>query len=155
MTSKNMKAFLDMISHSEGTYNLGDRGYNCICGGSLFNNGFLDHPRIVVDLPKLGIKSTAAGKFQILARYYDVYKKQLNLQDFSPDSQDKIAIQLIKECKATVDIENGDIKTAIQKCKSRWASLPDISTGKSDYGQRAESVDVLLAAYTKAGGTLA
>jgi muramidase (phage lysozyme) len=144
-----------MISHSEGTDRYGkDNEYRVLVGGNLFTS-YKDHPRIVVDLPKLGIKSTAAGKFQILARYYDVYKKQLKLPDFSPDSQDKIAIQLIRECHAIDDVEKGDIKTAIQKCKSRWASLPDISTGKSDYGQRAESVDVLLVTYTKAGGVLA
>ena len=149
MISKNMKAFLSMISHSEGTDRYGkENGYNVVVGGTLFT-GYKDHPRIVVDLPKLGIKSSAAGRYQILARYYDVYKKQLKLPDFSPDSQDKIAIQLIKECKAVDDIERGNIKSAIVKCKSRWASLPG-----AGYGQYEHTESVLLAAYSKAGGAI-
>lgn len=147
--SSNMKAFLTMISHSEGTDRFGnDKGYNVICGGSLFHD-YSDHPRVVVDLPKLGIKSTAAGRYQILSRYFDVYKKQLKLPDFSPDSQDKIAIQLIRECHAIDDVESGNIKSAIKKCKSRWASLPD-----SGYGQHENSEETLLTAYKTAGGTL-
>ncbi len=60
----NQKAFLDMISISEGTYGKGDNGYNVIVGGALWEHGYADHPRVLVDFPKLGIKSTAAGRYQ-------------------------------------------------------------------------------------------
>jgi len=77
-TSKNMRAFLDMIAYSEGTDKAGqptkDRGYDVLVGGGLFA-GYADHPRKAIKLPRLGISSTAAGRYQILARYYDVYKK--------------------------------------------------------------------------------
>lgn len=43
-----------------------------------------DHPRVLVDLPKLKIQSTAAGRYQLLRRYYDAYKKTLGLKDFAP-----------------------------------------------------------------------
>lgn len=151
--SKNLKAFLDMIAYSEGTDNgrqpTKDRGYDVLVGGGLFT-GYADHPRKLVKLPKLGISSTAAGRYQVLARYYDVYKKQLGLPDFSPSSQDKIAIQLIRECKAIDDIESGRIESAINKCRSRWASLPG-----AGYGQHEHKVDVLIAQYKKAGGVVA
>lgn len=148
--NKNLKAFLDMIAVSEGTAHLGDQnGYNVLVGGKLFK-GYADHPRVVVDLPKLKIKSTAAGRYQILARYYDAYKKQLGLKDFSPASQDAIAIQMIKECKALADIEAGRIAVALEKCKSRWASLPG-----AGYGQHENRAERLIAAYMEAGGSLA
>lgn len=151
--SKNLKAFLDMIAYSEGTDNgrqpTKDRGYDVLVGGGLFT-GYADHPRKLVKLPKLGISSTAAGRYQVLARYYDVYKKHLGLPDFSPPSQDKIAIQLIRECKAIDDIESGRIESAINKCRSRWASLPG-----AGYGQHEHKVDVLIAQYKKAGGVVA
>src|SRR5579862_2838471 len=95
----NEKAFLDMISFSEGTYGKGDNGYNVLVGGSFFD-GYDDHPRISVYLPSLNIHSTAAGRYQILERYFDAYKARLGLADFSPASQDAIALQMISECGA-------------------------------------------------------
>ena len=148
--SKNMKAFLDMLAYSEGTDNgrqkTNNHGYDVIVGGSLFTD-YSDHPRKLISLPKLGIKSTAAGRYQVLAKFYDAYKKQLRLSDFSPSSQDAIAMQLIRECKATADIEAGRIADAIHKCRSRWASLPG-----AGYGQREHSLDKLVAVWRKAGG---
>lgn len=138
----NLQAFLDTLAFSEGTDNghqpTKNHGYDVVVGGSLFSD-YTDHPRRLVDLPKLGIKSTAAGRYQILARFYDAYKKQLKLPDFSPKSQDKIAIQLIKECKALDDINAGRIKDALVKCRSRWASLPG-----AGYGQKEHKADTLI-----------
>ena len=152
-TSKNMKAFLDMLAYSEGTDNwrqkTNNHGYDVIVGGSLFTD-YSDHPRKLISLPKLGIKSTAAGRYQVLAKFYDVYKKQLRLPDFSPASQDAIAMQLIRECKATADIEAGRIADAIHKCRSRWASLPG-----AGYGQHEQKLDKLIQVYKAAGGGVA
>lgn len=149
----NLKAFLNMLAWAEGTDNgkqpTNNRGYDVIVGGKLFVD-YKDHPRVAVDLPRLQIRSTAAGRYQILARYFDHYKKQLKLPDFSPASQDKIAIQLIKECGATGDIEAGRIVDAISKCRSRWASLPN-----AGYGQHEHTVSALTGVYSKAGGLLA
>lgn len=146
----NLQAFLDTLAYSEGTDNgrqpTKDRGYDVIVGGDLFS-GYKDHPRKLVYLPKLGIKSTAAGRYQILARFYDHYKAQLKLPDFSPDSQDKIAIQLIKECKAIDDIEAGRIEEALTKCRSRWASLPG-----AGYGQNEHKMDLLVSVFKEFSG---
>jgi muramidase (phage lysozyme) len=146
--NQNRKAFLDTISKAEGTYGRGDDGYNVLVGGTLFH-GYDDHPRRLVKLNDK-LSSTAAGRYQLLERYYDAYKKQLKLDDFSPASQDAIAIQQIKECKALHDVDAGRIAEAIKKCARIWASLPG-----AGYGQREVSLDKLLADYTKAGGNLA
>lgn len=143
-------AFLDMIAFSEGTDNgkqkTLDHGYDVLVGGGLFS-GYIDHPRRLVDLPKLGIKSTAAGRYQVLAKYYDHYRKQLGLSNFGPINQDRIALQLIRECKAIDDIKSGNIAAAIAKCSSRWASLPG-----AGYGQHEHKPATLLAAFRAAGG---
>lgn len=147
----NRKAFLDMIAYSEiGLLLLSksDNGYNVIVGGSMFYD-YADHPRKLVDLGH-GLKSTAAGRYQLLARYFDAYKKMLNLSDFSPESQDKIALQQIAERKALADIDAGRIEQAIKKCKNIWASFPG-----AGYGQRENKTRDLLAAYKAAGGQLA
>jgi len=146
MIARNLNAFLDAIAKSEGTWGKGDDGYDVLVGGRFFD-GYADHPRIAVDLPKLGIKSTAAGRYQILARYFDAYKKQLGLKDFGKASQDAIAVQLIRECHALEDIEKGRIEEAIKKCASRWASLPN-----AGYGQHEQSMNFLVSAYKQAGG---
>ena len=149
---RNVKAFLDMIAFSEGTDKPGqptrDHGYDVLVGGRLFI-GYADHPRKLIKLPRLGISSTAAGRYQILSRYYDVYKKQLALPDFSPLSQDKIAVQLIKECKALDDIIAGRVEIAINKCRSRWASLPG-----AGYGQHEHTAGTLVTVYRQSGGSV-
>ena len=57
---------------------------------------YSDHPRKLVTLnPKL--KSTGAGRYQLLSRWWDAYRKQLGLKDFSPKSPQFLAFTLNKE----------------------------------------------------------
>jgi muramidase (phage lysozyme) len=109
---------------------------------------YADHPRQVVEIPRLAKYSTAAGRYQIMVRIFDAYKVQLDLPDFSPLSQDKIAMQLTKECHAIDEIEAGKIALAVASCKSRWASFPDSLYGQGAHGTMAQYIDqyaVLLA----------
>lgn len=148
----NVVAFLDMLAWSEGTDNgrqpTKDRGYDVIVGGKLFT-GYADHPRVLVDLPKLGIQSTAAGRYQLLRRYYDAYRKSLGLTDFSPLSQDLIALQQIRERRALALIQAGKIAEAIALVRNIWASLPG-----AGYGQHERKLDDLLAVYRRSGGAV-
>lgn len=156
----NINAFLDMIAWSEGTSRIAasDDGYNVIVGGALFDDhdtpdlmdDYLDHPRKLVVLPRLGIKSTAAGRYQLLARYFDAYRKQLGLRDFSPLSQDLIALQQIREQGALPVLQRGDFAEAVRRCANIWASLPG-----AGYGQRENKMDALRLAFIKAGGIVA
>ncbi len=146
----NQKAFLDMIAHSEGTSTVrgSDNGYNVLVGGKLFHS-YLDHPRTVVKLSPT-LSSSAAGRYQLLARFFDAYKKSLKLPDFSPASQDAIALQQIRECHALINIEVGHFAEAVAQCAHIWASLPG-----AGYGQHENKIEVLQAAYVAAGGKLA
>lgn len=149
----NVLAFLDMLAWSEGTDHPNQRsendGYDVIVGGGLFSD-YADHPRRLIALPRLGIKSTAAGRYQLLSRYWDAYRKQLGLRDFGPTSQDRVALQQIRERRALADIKAGRIEQAIAKCRNIWASLPG-----AGYGQHEHRLDALLATYCAAGGELA
>jgi muramidase (phage lysozyme) len=148
-TTPNLAAFLDMIAKSEGTARYGDDdGYNVLVGGTLFTS-YADHPRKLVSI-RPGLASTAAGRYQLLARYFDTYKQQLHLPDFSPLSQDAIALQQIKECGAVNNIEAGHFSTAVVLCAHIWASLPG-----AGYGQHENTMADLSAAYVAAGGTVA
>jgi muramidase (phage lysozyme) len=147
-TNTNLGAFLDTIAVSEIGANLlanSDDGYNVLVGGKLFTS-YTDHPRILVQL-RPGLASTAAGRYQLLARYFDVYKARLHLPDFGPVSQDMIAIQQIEECRAIDVIEAGNLVQAISLCAHIWASFPG-----NTYNQHTNSIGDLQAAYVAAGG---
>ncbi len=149
----NVVAFLDMLAWSEGTDNgkqpTKDHGYDVVVGGKLFT-GYADHPRLLVPLPKLKISSTAAGRYQLLSRYFDAYKKQLGLKDFSPLSQDLIALQQIRERRALDLIKQGRIEAAINAVRNIWASLPG-----AGYGQHERKLADLVRVYQQAGGVAA
>ena len=144
---QNVMAFLMTIRVSEGTS--GDDGYSILVGGQHFD-GYADHPRVLVYLPNLGIKSSAAGAYQILRRTWDSVAAKLGLTDFSPASQDRAAVELIRQRGALADVRAGRFAVAVDKCKKEWASLPG-----AGYGQRENSLARLQAAYVNAGGNLA
>lgn len=146
--ARNRRAFLAMIAAAEGTAGRGDNGYNVLVGGSLFS-GYADHPRRLVKLNP-SLSSTAAGRYQLLSRNFDFYKKKLHLLDFTPESQDKIALQQIRECRALDDVDAGRLEDAIRKCRTIWASFPE-----SGYGQKERSSEFMETAYLEAGGMVA
>lgn len=145
----NVCAFLDALAFSEGTAAHGDDGYNVLVGGDLFD-GYADHPRTLVWLPRYQVYSTAAGRYQILAHIWDNLRDMLGLPDFSPVSQDRAAIELIREKRAIADLQNGHLTQAAAKCAHVWASLPG-----AGYGQREVELAAIQSAYTRAGGTVA
>lgn len=149
----NLAAFLDMIAWAEGTDNgrqkTQDRGYDVVVGGGNFT-GYADHPRIMVSLPALGIKSSAAGRYQLLSRYWDAYRNMLGLKQFDPAAQDRVAIQQIKERRAIPQIERGDFEGAVRSVKNIWASMPG-----AGYNQHEQHIVKLAAAYEAAGGVIA
>ncbi len=150
--SPNLQAFLDMIAFSEigpELLAISDDGYNVIVGSTpqspiLFTD-YSAHPR----LHQPAMNSDAAGRYQFMGRYWLPYKQQLGLPDFGHESQDKWAIQLIKECRALDLIEQGRFDEAVRACRSRWASLPG-----AGYGQHENKIAALRTAYEDAGGTI-
>jgi len=143
---KNVSAFLQTIRVSEGTS--GSDGYSVLVGGGHFDS-FADHPRVLVYLPNLRINSSAAGAYQILRRTWDGVAAKLGLPDFSPTSQDRAAVELIRQRGALADVRAGRFAAAVEKCKKEWASLPG-----AGYGQRENSLATLQGAYLSAGGNV-
>ena len=81
-------------------------------GGELFTD-YSDHPRKLVTLNS----KTQINRRRTLTSFFpvgDVYRrKQLGLKDFSPKSQDAVALQQIKERGALPMIDRGDIRQVI------------------------------------------
>ncbi|WP_342621134.1 glycoside hydrolase family 104 protein [Rhodoferax sp. GW822-FHT02A01] len=142
-----------MIAHSEigaGLLAVSDNGYNVLVGATaeapLLFDSYADHPNIL----NKDCNSTAAGRYQLLHRWWPPYRDLLKLPDFGPDSQDAVALQQIRECHALDEINAGQFEQAVHLCAHIWASLPG-----AGYGQHENKLAALQQAYTDAGGTLA
>lgn len=146
----NVVAFLDAVAAAEGCGTTSTDGYNVLAGGSCFTS-FADHPKIL----NRRLNSTAAGRYQFIFPTWDGLRKTLNLPDFSPLSQDKAAIELIRQCGALQDVEDGHIQKAIGKCRRVWASFPGSDAlYPNGTPQPKRAMQFMLDAYTKAGGTI-
>lgn len=150
--SPTLSKFLGLVAFSEGTSAnvlTVNRGYDVIVTGAdgpeVFSD-YSDHP-FANRKPKLireGLYSTASGRYQLLYRWWTSYKTMLHLTDFSPSSQDAVAIQQIKERGALDLILVGNIQGAIQACSNIWASFPG-----NAYGQGGRTMGTLLDHYNK------
>jgi muramidase (phage lysozyme) len=150
---ENRLAFLDMIAVSEigaPLLTVSDDGYNVLVGATLSKpllfKSYADHPNIL----NAALRSTAAGRYQILNRWWRIYKAQMYLRDFSPISQDRYALQQLKEHGALPLIDAGRFDEAVAKVSNVWASLPG-----AGYGQHENQLENLRDAYVAAGGSVA
>ncbi|MFV9651672.1 glycoside hydrolase family 104 protein [Pseudomonas citrulli] len=158
--SRNALAFLNMLAWSEGTSTSPATvldGYDVIVTGidrkpEVFTD-FSDHPfakgRRSKVINSKGLTSNASGRYQQMLKDWPYYRTQLALPDFSPISQDLLALQHIRECRALPDVHAGRVESAIAKCRNIWASLPG-----AGYGQREHRLDDLIQQYRLAGGAL-
>ncbi|MCD7039656.1 glycoside hydrolase family 104 protein [Pseudomonas sp. MAFF 311095] len=158
--SRNALAFLDMLAWSEGTSTspaTSVDGYDVIVTGidrkpEVFTD-FSDHPfakgRRSKVINSKGLTSNASGRYQQMLKDWPYYRTLLALPDFSPISQDLLALQHIRECRALPDVHAGRVESAIAKCRNIWASLPG-----AGYGQREHRLGDLIQQYRLASGAL-
>ena len=158
LANPNVQAFLAMIRAMEARC-LGIDPYQVIVGCGSFSD-FSDHPHVAV-YTRYGW-SDAAGAYQFMggtyvpslkrnlrANTWDWVKGKLKLPDFSPQSQDKGAIYLLKYRGALPYVIRGDFQTAVMKAGQEWASFKG-----AGYGQSEWSLDRMRTAYINAGGTV-
>ena len=135
-----VQAFLYMIrscEHRFPTDVVNDDCYEIFYGGTRFVD-LSDHPVITgelapVPLPEHMCKaaglnspcySTAAGAYQMIRPTWTRLRDQLGLEDFSKDSQDRAAVELLRQNGIIAMIEAGEIEAAIKKAGKVWAGLP-------------------------------
>lgn len=150
---RNVCAFLDMLAWSEIKPALlakSDDGYNVLVGSTpskpLLFTSYAEHPNVY----NKRMDSTAAGRYQILHKYWPYYRDMLGLTDFGPESQERYVLQQLRERRAYKLVQTGHVIAAIACCCNIWASLPGNS-----YGQPVNSIADLREAYERAGGVLA
>lgn len=127
----NIGAMLDLIAWAEGA------DYNVSYTGQRFTS-FTDHPRALYTAN--GISSDAAGRYQFLSPTWDQLKSKLKLKDFSPESQDRAAIDLMKQCHGYGYAVRGDVAGFADRCWTQWASFHGQGGAKLDKRQRSHSI---------------
>jgi muramidase (phage lysozyme) len=144
----NVRAMLDAIAACEGT--AGPLGYRTQFGGGTFDS-FADHPKQVIERTLGGkpLASSAAGRYQFLARTWGSLVEQYGFPSFEPQWQDAGAVALIEGRGALEDVVAGRLEAAVRKLAPEWASLPG-----APYGQPTKHITFVRDVYLRAGGRL-
>ena len=135
LKNPNVRAMLDTIGQAEGAK------YNTRYGGGTFND-YSKHPALDQQ------SQTPSGKYQITAQTYKDVSGRLGLTDFSPHTQDIMAVQKLVDRGAIDDIKSGNIDTALPKISHEWSSLPTGPNQSNAYpGQPYKSYDAIISSF--------
>lgn len=150
LTNPNVVAFLKAIAEAEGGGY--DFKYGAVKGKKKDPWRFSDystHPG-----PGFGGRTTAAGMYQITIDTWRQHGGKMGLTDFSPKTQDLIAVELIRSVGVIDKVKSGDIAGAISPVARKWAALPKGPGQGNHYpAQPYEKYEVFLQNYHAAGGT--
>jgi len=112
----NVQGFLSLVANTEGaTYNsrFGDR-----LGGR--RKTFDDYSQY----PDGGPANDPSGRYQFNPNTYDDLSRKLGLTDYSPHTQDLMAVQRIIDRGAMPSLLAGDLDAVLPDVAPEWASLP-------------------------------
>jgi uncharacterized Zn-binding protein involved in type VI secretion len=150
LKNKNVQAFLKAVAEAEGG------GYDFKFGAVKGRKNdpwrfgdYSTHPG-----PGKGGVMTAAGMYQITkATWTDHGNQRMGLTDFSPDTQDLIAVSIIRGGAVIDKLIAGDIEAVLLKTSVQWAALP-MGRGKPGRypGQHYVEFEKFVAMYKAAGG---
>lgn len=145
----NVAAFLKAIAAAEGGGY--DFKYGALKGRENDRWRFTDmstHPG-----PGIDGRSTAAGMYQITRPTWQHHGAKLGLRDFSPRTQDLIAVEILRSLGVINAIKAGDIADVMPKIARTWAALPKGPGQGNHYpSQRYMKFDDFLATYQAEGG---
>jgi len=137
LKNPNVRAMLDTIGQAEGAK------YNTRYGGGTFDD-YSKHPALDQQ------RQTPSGKYQITAQSYKDVSGRLGLTDFSPHTQDIMAVQKLVDRGAIDDIKSGKIDTALPKISHEWSSLPTGPNNIGAYGEQTpKSYDEVMGNFKK------
>lgn len=147
----NVAAFLKAIAAAEGGGY--DFRYGALKGKANDRWRFTDmstHPG-----PGIDGRTTAAGMYQITRPTWEHHGAKLGLRDFSPRTQDLIAVEILRSLGVIDAIKAGRIVDAMPKVARIWAALPKGPGQANQYPpQRYVKYEHFLATYLRAGGQL-
>lgn len=157
LNNKNIKAALIAIRKCEGTSN--QDGYRFLFGSKSSNairfTGFSTHPNIrkeYTDKAQKKIFTTAAGAYQIIKGTYDMLCKKYGFNDFSPATQDLMAVAIFDSEGVLNGVAEGKFfnPEVLDKLNNQWASLP-----MAGFNQPEKDLATVKKYYLDAGGNIA
>ncbi|PCE28230.1 hypothetical protein BWP39_06870 [Paraburkholderia acidicola] len=144
----NMQAFLKAIGDAEGAdYNLKYGGVKGKVHDKYSFADFSTHPGA-----GYGGKATPAGMYQITNGTWADIGSRIGLTDFSPDTQDLMAVEILRIINSADDIVAGNITSALLSASRRWAALPKGPGLPSRYNQPYMEYEQFIAKYHSYGG---
>jgi muramidase (phage lysozyme) len=150
LADRNVGAFLRAIAEAEGGGY--DFKYGAIKGKRNDPWRFSDfstHPG-----PGFGGSTTAAGMYQITIATWRQHGGRMGLTDFSPTTQDLIAVEILRSLRIIDKIKSGDIAGAIGRAARTWAALPmGPDLGNAYPPQPFVKYEDFFQTYQAAGGT--
>ena len=150
LKNANVQAFLKAIADAEGGGY--DFKYGAVKGKRKDSWRFTDfstHPG-----PGYDGFTTAAGMYQInKVTWQDHGERRMGLTDFSSETQDLIAVSMLRGLGVIGKIKDGDIETSVAQASKQWAALPMGRGQAGRYKQPYVKFERFEAAYKAAGGT--
>jgi muramidase (phage lysozyme) len=150
LADPNVAAFLKAVAEAEGG------GYDFKYGAFKGKKNdpwrfsdFSTHPG-----PGYGGTTTAAGMYQINIPTWRQHGGRMGLSDFSPRTQDLMAVELLRSVGIVEKIKAGDIAGSVGPAAQKWAALPmGPSLGGRHENQPSVTYDKFLGMYRAHGGT--
>lgn len=150
LADPNVKAFIGAISQAEGgDYDLKYGGVKGKKKDPWKFSDFSTHPGVGAD----GV-TTAAGMYQINKKTWKEMGDKMGLADFSPGTQDLLAVEILRTIGVVDKIKDGDIASALSAASNRWAALPQGPGKPGRYKQPFVSYEDFAGSYKKLGGTV-
>ena len=143
----NVKAFLKLIRYAEHGSD-SDRVYYKLYGGRKEFTDTSKHP-LEEPIEAWGHKSTAAGAYQILYSTWKQAKNEGAATDFTPGSQDRVAIWIMQKSGAMRFVIDGKVEEAIAHLRLQWTSLPGGPQQEITMAQAKELFSKYVAECTK------
>jgi muramidase (phage lysozyme) len=85
--------------------------------------------------------------------WQDHGERRMGLTDFTPETQDLIAVSMLQARSVIDKIKDGDIEAGLSQASKQWAALPEGRGKPGRYNQPYVEFDRFDAAYKAAGGT--
>jgi len=136
--SPRVQAFLDTLGQFESKGR-----YDVMTGGGRFTD-MSQHPN-----RKNEDGNTAAGKYQFTKGTWDEFSKPLGIEDFSPKSQDRVAVYLLQKAGVIDRLLKGDVAGAVMRAGRRWDALPKNAEGDNILNNGNRQISPILDEYRK------
>ena len=150
LKNPNIQAFLKAVANAEGGGY--DFKYGAVKGKKNDRWRFTDystHPG-----PGNGGVTTASGMYQInKITWQDHGERRMGLTDFTPETQDLIAVSMLQGLGVIDQIKDGDIEAGVSQASKQWAALPQGKGKAGRYNQPYVEFERFETAYRAAGGT--